>query len=82
MMSDAMQTLRQIIEVGGDRKLELTLPDNVEPGPMGVVVTFQPVSTVEPIVSPLLKFRRLFGFLPKRVDPMEFQRQMRNELDR
>lgn len=71
-MSDAMQTLRQIIEVGGDRKLELTLPDNVEPGPMEVVVTFQPVRTVEPVASPLLKFRGLFGFLPKRVDPAVF----------
>ena len=77
-----MQTLRQIIEVGGDRKVELTLPDSVEPGPMEVVVTFQPVRTVEPVVSPLLKFRRLFGFLSKRVDPVEFQRQLRDEWDR
>ncbi len=80
-MSDAMQTLRQIIEVGGDRKLELTLPDNLEPGPMEVVVTFQPVNVAEPVASPLLKFRRLFGFLPKRIHPMGFQRRLRNEWD-
>lgn len=85
-MDDAMQTLRQIVEVGDDRKLEIILPATVEPGPLEIVVTFQPAQSPEP--SPLNKFKSLFGFLKKRlnsfdsVDPVAFQRELRNEWDR
>lgn len=50
------------------------------PGFWEVVVTFQPARLPEP--SPLVNFKSLFGFLAKHVDPIAFQRELRNEWDR
>ena len=55
-----METIRQIVHVGGDRKVEVTLPDTVQPGVIEMVIVLQPVeSSYPPDQRPL----NLFGFL-------------------
>lgn len=72
-----METIRQVVTVPSDRKIELTLPETVEPGLVEIVIVLQPLPN-----SQSLPRKSLFGFLPKRIDPMEFQGQMRDEWNR
>ncbi|PSB24536.1 hypothetical protein [Stenomitos frigidus] len=74
-----METIRQVIEVKGDRKVEITLPDIIQPGlvEMVVVVQSMPQTDFETVPS-----SNLFGFLPRRIDPLQFQRQLRDEWNR
>lgn len=76
-----METVRQIVTVTNDRKVELTLPDTVPPGLVEMVIVLQPVSEKNPLAQPFNQ-RTLFGFLPKRTDPLDFQRQIRDEWNR
>jgi len=71
-----METIRQVIEVKGDRKVEITLPNTIQPGlvEMVVVVRSMPQTQLEANSS-----SNLFGFLPQRIDPLQFQRQLRDE---
>ena len=75
-----METIRQTIEVTQDRKVEITLPDSINPGMVEVVVVLQPLSETGPVEKK--KLPDLFGFLPKRVDPVTFQRTLRDEWNR
>ncbi|PZV10778.1 MAG: hypothetical protein DCF22_15815 [Leptolyngbya sp.] len=75
-----METIRQVIEVKSDRKVEITLPDTIEPGLVEMVVVVQSMpqtdlETAPPVIN-------LFGFLPHRIDPLQFQRQLRDEWNR
>jgi len=73
-----METIRQIVQVNGDRKVEITLPEGVPPGLVEIVVVLQPLQSVPtPTPSP-----NLFGFLPSRIDPLQFQQALRNEWNR
>lgn len=72
-----METIRQVVHVRSDRKIELTLPETVEPGLVEIVIVLQPLPNSEQLPR-----KSLFGFLPRRIDPMEFQRQIRDEWDR
>ncbi|MBW4580904.1 MAG: hypothetical protein KME42_15160 [Tildeniella nuda ZEHNDER 1965/U140] len=71
-----METMRQIVQVNSDRKVELTLPDAVEPGLVEIVVVLQPL---QPSQTPAAQSINLFGFLPTRIDPLQFQRELRDE---
>jgi hypothetical protein len=71
-----METIRQIVHVNRDRKIELTLPDAVQPGLVEVVVVVQPLQQSLPDSE---QIPNLFGFLPIRVDPLQFQQNLRNE---
>ena len=76
-----METIRKVVSVGSDRQLEIRLPDTVEPGLVEVVVVLQslpPRTEVSPEEDEALD---LFGFLPKRIDPLEFQQALRAEWD-
>lgn len=39
-----METIRQTVEVKSDRKLEINLPDNLNPGLFEVVIVLQPIA--------------------------------------
>ncbi len=76
-----METIRKVVSVGSDRQLKVPLPDTVEPGLLEVVVVVQslpPLRSVSPEEDEALD---LFGFLPKRIDPLEFQQALRAEWD-
>lgn len=73
-----METIRQTVRVKSDRKIEITLPDNINPGLFEVVVVLQPISKANP-QRDSTQALNLFGFLPQRIDPLEFQHQLRNE---
>jgi len=66
-----------VIEVKGDRKVEITLPDTIQPGFIEMVVVLQSVS--QPDLVAASSSSHLFGFLPRRIDPLQFQRQLRDE---
>ncbi|NJL20994.1 MAG: hypothetical protein HC895_09500 [Leptolyngbyaceae cyanobacterium SM1_3_5] len=72
-----METIRQIVQVSGDRKIELTLPDAVQPGLVEIVVVLQPLPQ-----PALPQIPNLFGFLPARIDPLQFQQALRDEWHR
>ncbi len=72
-----METIRQVIEVKGDRKVEITLPDTIQPGLVEMVVVVQSMTQTDLETAPLSS--NLFGFLPRRIDPRQFQRQLRDE---
>lgn len=75
-----METIRQVIEVKGDRKVEITLPDTIQPGLVEMVVVVQSMSQTDlEAIPPSIN---LFGFLPQRIDPLQFQRQLRDEWNR
>ena len=74
-----METIRQTVEVKSDRKLEMNLPDNLNPGLFEVLIVLQPITTANTQTKDSTEKPNLFGFLPQRVDPLEFQEQMRNE---
>jgi hypothetical protein len=84
-----METIRQIVQVKRDpselgkasRKLELTLPETVEPGLVEIIVVMQTLKS-ESQSSKAEQLTKSFGFLPKRVDPIEFQNQLRDEWNR
>lgn len=76
-----METFCQVVTVSSDRKIEMTLPDAIPPGQVEIVVVVQSIS--EPATSASSPaVNNLFGFLPKRVDPRQFERQMRDEWNR
>lgn len=77
-----METIRQIVNISSDRKLSIDLPETIEPGLMEVVVVLQPVQPTAPETPKLDQLTKAFGFLPKRVDPLEFQKQLRDEWNR
>ena len=72
-----METIRQVIEVKGDRKVEITLPDSIQPGLVEIVVVVQ--SMPQPNFETAPPSSSLFGFLPQRIDPLQFQQQVRDE---
>jgi hypothetical protein len=74
-----METIRQIVLVNRDRKIELTLPEGVQPGLVEIVVVLQPL---EQSKSTLTEIPNLFGFLESRIDPLQFQRALRDEWSR
>jgi hypothetical protein len=71
-----METMRQIVQVNSDRKVELTLPEAVEPGLVEIVVVLQPLQRSQ---TPATQSASLFGFLPTRIDPLQFQHELRDE---
>jgi hypothetical protein len=75
-----METIRQVIEVKSNRKVEITLPSTIQPGLVEMVVVVRPMpqTHLEPASSSI----NLFGFLPRRIDPLQFQRQLRDEWNR
>ncbi len=76
-----METIRQIITVTAERKVEVTSPDSIKPGLVEMVIVLQPLpNTPQPKQANIHK--NLFGFLPRRIDPLEFERQIRNEWGR
>jgi hypothetical protein len=75
-----METIRQVIEVKGDRKVEITLPDTIQPGFVEMIVVVQSMPQTERETAP--SSNNLFGFLPQRTDPLQFQRQLRDEWNR
>lgn len=76
-----METFRQVVTVGSDHRVEVTLPDTISPGRVEIVVVVQPISEPTPSASSPVA-DNLFGFLPKRVDPLQFERQIRDEWNR
>lgn len=74
-----METIRQIVNVDDDRKIELTLPDTVQPGLIEIVVILQPLQQPQPALP---QIPNLFGFLPARIDPLQFQQALRDEWNR
>ena len=75
-----METIHQVVEIKGDRKVQITLPNTVESGLVEMVIVVQPMSQTQPEIAP--QSTRLFGFLPQRVDPLQFQQQLRDEWNR
>jgi hypothetical protein len=71
-----METIRQVVHVNRDRKIELTLPDAVQPGLVEIVVVLQPLQQPQSVSE---QIPNLFGFLPTRIDPLQFQQTLRNE---
>ncbi|MBO1347201.1 MAG: hypothetical protein EBE86_007295 [Hormoscilla sp. GUM202] len=76
-----METIRKVVSIGCDRQLEIRLPDAVEPGLVEVIVVVQPLSPLTEVPEEPDEPLDLFGFLPKRVDPLEFQKALRAEWD-
>ena len=74
-----METIRQVIEVKGDRKVEIILPDTIQPGLVAMVVVVQSMPQTDVETPPS---SNLFGFLPRRIDPLQLQRQLRDEWNR
>lgn len=71
-----METIRRIVQVNSDRKVELTLPEAMQPGLIEVVVVLQPL---QPSSTATTQSTNLFGFLPTRIDPLQFQHELRDE---
>ncbi|OZH52071.1 hypothetical protein AFK68_26720 [Hydrocoleum sp. CS-953] len=76
-----METVRKIVSVGSDRQIKISLPETIQPGLVEVVVVMQslPKSTENLVDS--FEPSELFGFLPQRVDALEFQKELRVEWD-
>ena len=72
-----METIRQVIEVKSDRKIEITLPDTIQPGLVEIVDVVQSMPRTQ--LETAAPSSTLFGFLPQRIDPLQFQRQLRDE---
>ncbi len=86
-----MHTIHQIIKIEDDRQLHLTLPPDITPGLTEVIIVLQacPATTeTEPSDSqpehplPTTAAQNYFGFLPRRIDPIVFQQQLRHEWHR
>jgi hypothetical protein len=76
-----MQTIRQIVKIEDDRRLNLTLPSDITAGLMEVTIFLQPIAPESDRIAPTSQ-PSLFGFLPKRIDPIVFQTDLRNEWNR
>ncbi len=76
-----METIRKVVSVGSDRQLEIRLPDTVEPGLVEVVVVLQSLPPLTEVLPEEDETLDLFGFLQKRIDPLEFQQALRAEWD-
>lgn len=76
-----METFRQVVTVGSDHRVEVTIPDTIPPGQVEIVVVVQPISEPAAPASSAAT-SSLFGFLPKRIDPAQFEQQMRDEWNR
>ena len=81
-----METIRQIVQVNSDRRIEITLPATVTPGLIEVVIVLQSISPADPkdsLSETLHEYSSqpldLFGFLQSQVNPPQFQEQLRNE---
>ena len=72
-----METIRQVVEAKSDRKVEITLPDTIQPGLVEMVVVVQSMPRTDLQTAP--PSSNLFGFLPQRIDPLRFQQQLRGE---
>lgn len=80
-----METIRQVVQVGKSRQIQITLPETVEPGLVEVVIVVQPLSNQIKSTSDRSQENQLvelFGFLPRRVEPLQFQQEIRKEWDR
>ncbi len=80
-----MKTIRQVVQVGKNRQIQITLPESIEPGLVEVVIVVQPVLDQTKSTSERSQENQtveLFGFLPRRVEPLQFQQELRKELDR
>ncbi|HAA28211.1 MAG TPA: hypothetical protein DCE56_11710 [Cyanobacteria bacterium UBA8553] len=80
-----MKTIRQVIQVGKSRQIQITLPESVEPGLVEVVIVVQPVLNQTKSTSGCSQENQiveLFGFLPPRIEPLQFQQELRKEWDR
>ena len=75
-----METIRQVVEAKSDRKIEITLPNTIQPGLVEMVVVVQSMPRTDLQTAP--PSSNLFGFLPQRIDPLQFQRQLRHEWNR
>jgi hypothetical protein len=74
-----METIHQVIEVKGDRKIEITLPDTIQPGLVEMIVVLQAMPRTDSETAPPLS--KLFSFLPQRIDPLQFQHQLQQFSD-
>lgn len=82
-----METIRQIVQVNSDRRIEITLPATVTPGLIEVVIVLQSIppadSPKDSLSETLHEYSSqpldLFGFLQRQVNPPQFQEQLRNE---
>ena len=81
-----METIRQIVQVNSDRRIEITLPATVTPGLIEVVIVLQAIPPAEPkdsLSETLHEYSSqpldLFGFLQRQVNPPQFQEQLRKE---
>ena len=80
-----METIRQVVQVGKSRQIQITLPESVEPGLVEVVIVVQPLSNQTKLTDDRAQENQiveLFGFLPRRVEPLQFQQKLRKEWDR
>ena len=80
-----MKTIRQVVQVGKSRQIQITLPESVEPGLVEVVIVVQPVLNQTKSTNDRSQENQiveLFGFLPPRIEPLQFQQELRKEWDR
>jgi hypothetical protein len=80
-----MKTIRQVVQVGKNRQIQITLPESIEPGLVEVVIVVQPVLDQTKSTSDRSQENQtveLFGFLPPQVDPIQFQQELRKEWER
>jgi len=73
-----MEIIRQITTVTTERKIEVPVPDSIKPGLVEMLIVLQPLPVTSQATQ-VSTHQNLFGFLPKRIDPLEFERQIRNE---
>jgi hypothetical protein len=58
-----METIRRVVLVNPDRKVEITLPDKIEPGLAELVIMVKSMSCVDDRYISTECSPRLFGFL-------------------
>ena len=80
-----METIRQIVQINSDRKLEINLPPNIEPGLVEVVVVVQSLNAIAPnpkqkTLDALQGLAEIRKNLPP-VDAVELVRASREELE-
>jgi hypothetical protein len=62
-----MKTIRQVVQVGKNRQIQITLPESIEPGLVEVVIVVQPILDQTKSTSDCSQENQtveLFGFLP------------------
>ena len=73
-----MGTFRRVVTVSSDRIIEVTLPKTIPLGQAEIVMVVQSIGDTSAHTS-LSAPANLFGFLPKRLDPLLFERQIRDD---